>query len=211
MNHPKRPYLVMDIETCAAPESELVVPEFEATGNVKDPIKVAANIAAQKAKWMEDLALSALTAQIVAIGTMDEYEQPICWMADKYSEKEIIEHFLLTIQQEQTIVTFDGNRFDFPLILRRAWKHGIKVPSWLREGRYWSRRLVDCRELWAFYDKQQKGSLDEVSRFLGVGRKSGSGADFAKLLQTDPAKAREYLVNDLRLTAKVYDRIQQTF
>ncbi len=111
----------------------------------------------------------------------------------------------------KTVVTWDGNRFDWDFIFKRAWKHGMKPPAWLRDGRYWNRYLVDAREIWGLGDRDPKGKLGEVARFLGVGEKSGSGADFAKLLATDPEKAREYLVNDLRLTAKVYERINIPF
>ena len=52
-------------------------------------------------------------------------------------------------------------------------------------------------------DRQARGSLDAIAKHLGIGAKTGSGADFAKLWQSDRAKAVEYLRNDIELTAKL--------
>ncbi|MGH8018768.1 MAG: hypothetical protein ACREIA_10825 [Opitutaceae bacterium] len=45
-------------------------------------------------------------------------------------------------------------------------------------------------------------SLDNLARFLSVGRKNGHGAGFASLWAMNRAAALDYLANDLRLTLR---------
>jgi len=205
--HPKQNYVVLDIETAGLPESEVIVPEFQPAANLRDPDKIKASIEEKKQAWRERMALSPLTGEIVAIG-LTVHGEYASMLAIKHNEQEMIHLLFKQLSFPQTVVTFNGNTFDWPFILRRAAKHGIKPPSWLRDGRYWNRYLVDARELWTFGDRQCEGSLDTVARFLGVGQKSGNGADFAALLKSDPDKAIEYLRNDLRITAAVYERLK---
>ena len=52
-------------------------------------------------------------------------------------------------------------------------------------------------------DRMARGSLDAISKHLGVGCKNGDGKEFAGLWESDRASAEAYLRNDLDLTAKV--------
>ena len=101
------------------------------------------------------------------------------------------------------MVGFNSLLFDLPFLIRRSWKHRVPVPVGLRRGRYWADQMIDLREAWQMGDRQARGSLDAIAKHLGIGAKNGSGADFAKLWQSDRAKAVEYLRNDIELTAKL--------
>ena len=46
-----------------------------------------------------------------------------------------------------------------------------------------------------------------LAKHLGVGQKTGSGADFAKLWVEDRAKALAYLESDLTLTKLCFERM----
>jgi hypothetical protein len=67
--------------------------------------------------------------------------------------------------------------------------------------------VIDLRDIWQLGDRQARGSLDSISKHLGVGAKNGEGKDFARLWQTDRKQAEAYLQNDLVLTAKVADAL----
>ena len=67
--------------------------------------------------------------------------------------------------------------------------------------------MVDLRDAWQLGERQARGSLDVIAKHLGIGEKNGSGADFARLWQSDRAKAVEYLRNDLQLTVKVAEAL----
>lgn len=199
--------IIFDIETGPLPEPELVrlEPQFEAARNLKDPEKIRADIEAKKQAWREGAALSAITGQVLAIGVLinDKFES---WIGP---EKDILELFWSEwIGVRQTQVEFVGFNilgFDLPFMVRRSWHHRVEVPHDLRSnGRYWHPRFIDLRELWQFGDRQAAGKLDDLAKHLGVGAKNGSGADFARLLESDRAAAIAYLENDIRLTAAVH-------
>ncbi len=105
--------------------------------------------------------------------------------------------------QLQSFCGFNIFNFDLPFLIRRSWKLGVKIPTGVREGRYWGRFFIDLMDVWTLGNREQRASLDAVSKHLGLGGKTGNGADFAKLYATDQAAALAYLKNDLELTAKV--------
>jgi predicted PolB exonuclease-like 3'-5' exonuclease len=205
--------LYFDCETAPLSEAELLasMPEFLPPGNYKDPDKIAANLAEQRKRWISEAALSAVTGQILCIGTLRGGEFHL-WKRE--SEEELIFEFLAflktEIQSGTRIVGFCCKSFDLPYLVRRAWRYGIKVPFCLRDGRYFTNSIVDLAETWACAgrDPRDKVSLGTLAQFLGVGKKSGEGKDFARLWEEDAALAVAYLNNDLVLTQLCHERMQ---
>lgn len=208
-NHMKNP-LILDIETAPLPEDKITFPEFKAPANYTDPAKIAANLAEQRAKYLERAALSATSGFVCAVGFMEEDELGdwnFSSLENPVSEVELLDYTWLKLRHPRTLVTFYGKNFDIPFLIRRSWILGIKVPSWLREGRYWSRDIIDLYEDWQLGDREVKGGLDLVSKtVLGRG-KTGNGADFWPLLQTNPLEALEYFAEDCALTKDLFVRI----
>jgi uncharacterized protein YprB with RNaseH-like and TPR domain len=147
-----------------------------------------------------------LTARVIAIGLLYSGSGKFL-VLDHEDEADMLEEFWNATRGEMgrlhRMVGFNCNTFDLPFLIRRSWRHRVPVPGGMRRGRYWSDEFVDLRELWQLGDRQARGSLDSIAKHLGVGGKTGNGADFAKLWQSDRAKAIEYLRNDLHLTALV--------
>ncbi len=233
--------LVFDIETGPLPETELaaMMPAFDPaevkTGNLKDPAKIAEKIAEAEANhrrdFIERAALDPLTGRVVAIGVMayearGEHPTPfgkggrfsIIGHAD---EAQMLREFWELTRGEMgrmnPMIGFNIFGFDLPFLFRRSWKHRVPVPFGLRRGRYWSDQLIDLRDAWQLGDRQARGSLDSISKHLGVGAKcvphgplSGmtiTGADFAGLWNSDRKSAEAYLHNDIELTALVADAL----
>ncbi len=208
--------IVFDIETAPLPESELaaLVPPFDPaevrTGNLKDPEKIAAKIAEAEVNhrrdFFEKAALDPLTGRVLAIGLMDFSGFRVL---DNENEAALLTEFWDVCRGEMgrinEMIGFNSHLFDLPFLIRRSWKHRVPVPSGIRRGRYWSDEMVDLRDAWQLGDRQARGSLDAIAKHFGVGAKKGSGADFAKVWQSDRAMAVAYLRNDLELTAKVAD------
>lgn len=202
--------IIVDIETGPLPEAELAqfMPTEWALGNIKDPAKIAAAVEAKKKAWLADAALDPLTGRVLAIGCLESGE-----FAVHYDDNEaaLLKAFWAHVQETvtglQRLIGFNCNAFDLPFLVRRSWKHGVAIPAGLRDGRYWSREVVDLREVWQLGDRQAAGSLDTIAKHLGVGAKSGSGADFAALWATDRDKAVAYLRNDLELSALIARRL----
>lgn len=211
--------IIFDVETGPLPEAEILplMPEFKPdevkVGNIKDPDKISAKIAeardTQKREFIDRAALNPMTAQVLAIGVMDCATGDTIVSAD--SEAKIISGFWRSITREggyiMPIIGFNVCLFDLPMLVKRSWRWNIPVPLSLRRGRYWSDAVLDLRDTWQMGDRQCHGSLDTISQFLGVGKKTGNGKDFAALLETDRAAALEYCAHDLRLTHALAKRM----
>lgn len=208
----KRIYL--DIETAPASDDVLarVKPTFTAPSNYKDEGKIAQSIAEQEQAWRERAALDAATGQVLCVGWLyDGDHEPVILGAKGGTEKNIVGDFWLSVADElgrgNTLIGFNIFGFDLPFMARRAWVHGLQVPHIARNGRYWSNQFMDLMDIWKLGVYDQRISLDNMAKALGVGAKTGSGKDFAALWATDKPKALEYLVTDLRLTKACADRL----
>ena len=86
-----------DIETCALPEQDLLgmMPEFEAQGNLKDPVKIAANIEQKRADWFDKAALNAETGRVLAIGVINQHGEFSIYADD--DERKTIRQFIATL------------------------------------------------------------------------------------------------------------------
>ncbi len=196
-----------DIETSPLPESDIahLLVEFKAPSNYKDPDKIAANLAEQKEAYLSRAALSPLTGRVAAIGYQADGKFSMC--ASENEGYTIVDFWNLFEQHENAAKRFIGfniKRFDLPFLVRRSWKLGIRVPLGVRHGRYWGDQFEDLYEYYQLGDYQSSISLNNLSRYFGLGEKAGSGADFATM---PPEQQREYLKRDLELTQAVAERM----
>lgn len=206
-----------DIETEPAPADVLAAfePEFEAPGNLKDPDKIAAAIAAKRAEWIERAALSPVTGRIVAIGYLKYELTTIYAQKESMPEMGIIENFFERVTfcaqgAYGKMAGFNIHGFDLPFIVRRALALGIPVPVGLIPNGatrfYWPSMFLDLRAIWGMGELNPAGSLDVVARYLGLPGKNGKGAEFARLYRgtaDERGQALEYLANDLKVTASI--------
>lgn len=202
--------IVFDIETCSLPESELApfIPTFDPPANYKDPDKIKAALDAKRKDWIESCALDPITGRVLAIGMLVNGEFVL--ISEPATESTMLYEFWDAIQGGGIIhklVGFNCFLFDLPFLIRRSWKLGLPVPFGVREGRYWNDRITDLRDVWQMGDRQASGSLDTIAKHLGIGKKSGSGADFAKLWNENREQAIAYIKNDLSLTAEIAKKL----
>lgn len=208
--------IIFDIETGPLPDDQLdkLTPEFKAPANYRDPEKIAANIAEQRAERKKDAALSAVTGRVVAIGLQlvvpnGTFEvEVIGGEACEHPERAVLEEFWRRWTHPDLAafdwVGFNIHGFDLPFLIRRSWALRVRVPANLRQqGRYWNPKLIDLRDVWLLGDYRGSGSLDTVAKALGLEGKNGSGAEFARLWVEDRAKAVEYLRQDINVTREV--------
>ncbi len=196
-----------DCETGPLPLEKILamMPEFEAPGNLKDPEKIKAAIEEKRKDFIDRAALSPLTGQILAIGYRDDNGSRIDWQDDA-GEAAMIQKFFELFQKQHTLLGFNCHSFDVPFMIRRAWVHGITVPRALL-SRYMPDSIVDLMKIWMCGNYDQKISLNNLSKFFGLGEKEGSGADFAKFYAEDRAKATAYLNHDVLLTQLIGQRM----
>lgn len=201
-----------DIETAPLPDDQLraLLPPFDPAevkcGNL-GPEKAAAKIAeAESSHWSnfkDSAALSALTGRVLVIGCAIGDEPPVILHND--DEAALLRDFwsLTTGDhgRSRPLVGFNTHLFDLPFLIRRGWHHGLQCPAGLRNGRYFrAERSIDLREEWQLGDRQAHGSLDAVSRHLGLAGKTGNGKDFAALWTSSRQEATSYALNDVELT-----------
>lgn len=101
------------------------------------------------------------------------------------SEAELIRSFVRRIGELQpTLVTFNGNGFDLPVLRYRALVHRISAPGLMAMPYFnrYSAQSVDLCDVLASYGSA-KATLNEISRTLGFsGKASGiDGSNVAKL------------------------------
>lgn len=131
------------------------------------------------------LNLSALSAQIVAIGMYDvEREKGLTLFQSEEDEefksedehftfrsgdeKMIIETFWKTIEKYEQFVTFNGRGFDAPFLHLRSAILRIKPTKNLIPYRYDSKIHCDLLEQFTFYGLVRKYNLDFYCKALGV-------------------------------------------
>ena len=205
--------IVFDIETGPLPAAEIaaMLPEFDPAevkvGNLKDAEKIAAKIAEAKANHLADFteraALSPVTGRVLCIGWLAG--GAFSYFGDD-DEATLLRDFWAGTEDVE-LIGFNIVPFDLPFLIRRSWKLGVDVPLFIRHGRYFADTITDLRAEWQLGNREFRGGLDYVARFLGLGEKNGSGKDFATAWETDRKGALNYLENDCRLTAKIAERM----
>tara|TARA_R100000152_G_C6758341_1_gene182218 strand:- start:699 stop:1331 length:633 start_codon:yes stop_codon:yes gene_type:complete len=208
--------IFFDIETGPLAEQELKerMPVFTAKGNLKDPVKIEADIAEKRKKFEEGATLNAYTSRIWAIGYVKEGEVNI----DHYganptdtNEAAMVEWFFEQLEGPHQLCGFNILSFDVPFIVRRAYALGVHVPSSLRQMKYWRDKFLDLMDLWTLGTyRNETGNrikLNDFAKHLGLSGKTDSGANFWRNMVEDQASALAYLKRDVELLAEVYDKI----
>jgi DNA polymerase elongation subunit (family B) len=219
---PANPTIIFDIETGALPFGELVIPAFNPSdvklGNTKDPDKIAERIRQAEENHVTDYirnaALDALSGQVLCIGYRLERDEPAILSSDADGEAAMLRQWwelLNTWERQPRLIGFNIKAFDLPFLIKRSWKHRITPPYWIRHGRYWNDLVVDLREVWQLGDNRAHGSLGAISRHLGLGEKTGNGADFANLWKTNRQAAIDYCLQDVKLTQQVADVLMPSY
>ena len=219
---PANPTIIFDIETGALPFGELAIPAFNPAdvklGNTKDPDKIAERIRQAEENhvtdYIKNAALDALSGQVLCIGYRLERDEPAILSSDADGEAAMLRQWwelLNTWERQPRLIGFNVKSFDLPFLIKRSWKHRITVPYWIRHGRYWNDLIVDLREVWQLGDNRAHGSLGAISRHLGLGEKTGSGADFANLWKTNRQAAIDYCLQDVKLTQQVADVLMPSY
>lgn len=171
---------------------------------------------AYEASLVEDGALSPLTGQVLAIGMLmhdDLNATGLIIGEHEHSEAAILTRFwkgYAVLKPTHSFVGFNSSGFDLPFICQRSYICGVDVPKGLlKQGKWWNESFIDLRQVWGCGNLNAKGNLGAICKMMGIGTKSGDGAEFARLW-SDPAtkpQAIAYLRNDLILTRDLADRL----
>jgi len=227
--HPtkRRHGMIFDIETGPLPDDQLhslyIEPTYEefaanCDSRWKEETKREKFEQSKATVWdrfVERAALDATTGQILAIGylhTEDGSTETFDVSDGLFTEKRLIKAFWNSCQscgEQHSIIGHNIHGFDLPFLIRRSFILDVGIPAGVLEnGRWFSQQFVDLMRVWACgVSGNSFVGLDRLARVFGIGAKNGDGAKFAELLANNPPDAREYLKNDLILTAEVARRL----
>jgi hypothetical protein len=159
-----RRILVVDIETAALPDVELDAPEPNRT--LKDPVKIAADLAAKTARQRAQMGLDWNAGRIVCIGTFDPVGTPATAMdvcADPGHERAALVRFW-AVAWGAVLIGFRLRSFDLPYLIQRSRYLGVR-PLDLPLSRYdKSGTVIDISDLLTFPEVQ--GHTAVVSQSL---------------------------------------------
>ncbi len=226
--------LIFDIETGPLPLDQLralyVEPTFEQFCESCDqrwkPETREAKFAEAKAngwqKFIDKAALDPTTGQVLAIGYLSIKTKGRAMVMDDGGEDNADAEFTLLSKfweqyvkchkaqpRPRAMVGLNIFGFDLPFLVRRSWILGVDIPTTVKPGRFFDPLFCDLGDVWLCGQRwgEFPASLNAISKALGVGEKTGNGADFAELLKTDREAAMVYLRSDLELTAACATRM----
>jgi predicted PolB exonuclease-like 3'-5' exonuclease len=203
---------IIDIETSPLSEPEILkyAEDLKPDSRLKDPVKVAEDLKNKKDKLVTCAPLSALTGKICGFGILDTATGKIstsCGLDAAY-ELTAIESFMALLQTGNTLITFNGLRFDLPYLCRRALLYNkvlfnrfFKLDGYPQPNSEVSH--IDLALVWDCKCREYV-SLAKLATFLQVGEKKEVGTFFYQQLEAGKEEeAKSYLANDLKLTWEV--------
>lgn len=210
-------YVILDIETLAHPSAASWLDPVKADGRLKDPEKIAADIAEKTAARDAEAGLHPDTCVCCALGYhVVGQDEPTCLlMRDEYEEREMLRQFwdtyrALDKRNEVALVTFFGLSFDLPVLLSRSMFLDLDAPD-LDTDKYRSRH--------APYDLHwrlsRKGAVKAKSlafyarRFGFTTLDKVDGSQIAALVKADDWNAVEaHCLSDVGLTHALANRMK---
>ena len=104
--------------------------------------------------------------------------------------------------------------FDLPFIFQRCLAHSIQIRPWVNLGEYNVRGVFDTMHRWWLGAKRHV-SLDDIAWTLGIESSKTADVEGSKVFDLYQAGKldliREYNLNDVRVTRKVYERMVASF
>jgi len=116
--------------------------------------------------------------------------------------------------RQPKLVTYNGRKFDLPVLRYRAMHHGVQVPALYRSGsrfesygyRYSEENHCDLLDALTDFGAAKPMKLDDIARLLGLPGKLGiDGGDVAGLFEEgELGRIRDYCETDVLTTYLVY-------
>ncbi len=215
----------LDIET--APNAEMIplLPEPEVNKTLKDPVKIAADIAAKKAKAIESMALDPLFGRVIcfAVVNAEKEHARIAYALSDEAERATVQEIMATLAVEDIrLTTWNGNGFDLPFIYARACLLGVDprdfgappLGTWTK--RYNNDRHYDLLQIWKGYSNFQ-GKLEVVAPVVFKDEADSHKAeiDYSNTIEImKTAEGRqgiaEHCTQHTRLTWRLFERMYGT-
>jgi Predicted 3'-5' exonuclease related to the exonuclease domain of PolB len=230
----------MDIETLALPDfRERIGPHLERLlrlGNMRleQQQRYLEDIAAEEERCYQLGSLNATSGRLLSIAVhvgpipglrfegVEQGEREYIFGIDQdgkeQAEKEALTQFLNLMKnfdpESDEIVGHNIIGFDLPFIFQRCLVHCLSAPPFVDLGDYRVRGVFDTMHHWWLGSKRYV-SLDDVAWALGIESSKTAEVEGSKVFELYQAgkltEIREYNLNDVRVTRKVYERMVACF
>ncbi len=210
----------LDIETMGNPAAVGNLPEPKANGRLKDPAKIAADIAEKKAEQIEKMALDPLAGRICSFAMQEVGGEDVKFSLVIKEDSDDAERYLIeSIFDTLTVpgvrlLTLNGYSFDLPFIYKRAVILALKfsdtppLAHWTRK--YNTDHHIDLAQVWQGWANGYI-SLDLLAKMiLGAGKLEHDVTKHGEMIKTEEGRAEllAYNVRDVELTVQLFERIQ---
>lgn len=230
-----------DIETLTLPDfRERVGPQLERQlrlGNMRleQQQRYLEDIAAEEERAYSLGSLSATSGRILSIAVhvggipgldFSGVEQPqaeyvfgIDADGNEEPEKKALTDFLTLMKsfdpEIDELVGHNIVSFDLPFIFQRCLVHCISARPFVNLAEYTVRGVFDTMRQWWLGDRRSRVSLDDIAWALGIESSKTADVEGSKVFdlyqQGRLGEIREYNLNDVRVTRKIYERMVTCF
>ena len=127
-------FLVCDIATAPIADAAQFHEPVSAPANYKDPEKIAAYVKEKEQEQTDRAGLDMDLCRITGIGWQGIFrasDKPVVRIANDESgdcERDCLREFA-TLMDDHTIISFNGLKFDWPILMRRALYLGVSFPT----------------------------------------------------------------------------------
>jgi predicted PolB exonuclease-like 3'-5' exonuclease len=206
-----------DIETIADRSLIEMLPPIEAAGNLKDPIKIKADLEKKQQRQIEEMGLDPRWNLICCIAVYDGQKEPRAVLLEEAShdsERKLLEVAWEMLSGYDFFVTFNGCEFDVPILNLHSLFNRVRVPVRIETRKYLVGNHLDLRAILSGWERFAPGNLDYYLRRV-LGRSKPKQID-GSLVQhywdvgmTEDIKT--YCLGDARDTFDLYQAVKHYF
>jgi len=182
--------MVLDLETVGRPDVSEYLDDVSARSNLRDPEKIAADLAKKREEAVTNAGLDWNANRIVAIGYQTEEDAEPTVLLCQDEEREVYalrKVWHAYTDRSRRLVSFNGAGFDVPTLIQRSRLLRVTVPR-IDQRKYGNSDQIDLYRLLTFDDTQRtfviRRTLDNFTRLFGldVPTDQHDGGDIARLV-----------------------------
>jgi hypothetical protein len=182
-----RRWICFDLETCPREDIDGFIPTPEAARNLKDPVKIAADLEEKRAEQLAKLGLDWNLNRIVAIGWQTELMTSPYVAITSLVEWMLLDKFWHEARGRR-LIGFKARTFDVPVLIQRSRLLGVSYRS-VNLARFGRGEVTDLSDMLTFDDAPctyvMKRTLTNFCKLFGVTTPDDpvEGKDIAALVQ----------------------------
>lgn len=208
--------VVFDLETIADPAAEEFLPPIVPAGNLKDPVKIKADIQEKRQKQLEMMGLDPMTNLICCASFLDlaTQEKTSFLLNNEFTEADLLKKIWVQLHGYGRFVTFNGMAFDVPVLTIHSMVRRVPMSVKISQARYRIDNHVDIRMLFTNWDARARGNQGMWCQRMGLPGKPDAIDGSAVQHYWDCGmkdEIRKYCEDDVTQLAELYRLAQGYF